>query len=82
MKMNIKQQIEEYRNLCEKFRKKKKYYQFFDLRQRHGVITVLWYGIHKDLTGTMDYLLRSSYKIFKRSEIQKEIEIMKQKLNE
>lgn len=78
----MENKINEYRSLSEQYRKKKKYYQFLDLRQKNGVITVLFYGIHKDKTSVTGHVLRSSFKIFKRSEIEKEIEIMKEKLNE
>lgn len=75
--------INEYRSLCELYRiKKKKEYQFFDLRQNKGIVTVLWYGIHKDKTATTKMVLRSKYKQFNKSLLQAEIVIMKLKLAE
>jgi len=77
----IEQQLAEYRLLCEQYRKKRKYYQFFDLRNKNGIITAFWYGIYKDQTNTETNVVRTAHKRFNKSEIEKEIQIITDKLN-
>ena len=78
----IERDLNEFRILCETYRKKRKHYQYLDLRQRKGIITVLWYGIPQDNISNAGYVMRSKYKMFKKTELKKEIELMENKLNE
>jgi hypothetical protein len=79
----MKELLDQFRILCEQYRiKKKNQYQYFDLRNRNGIITVIWYGIHKDETSVIGTVLRSKHKQFKKADLQTEIENLKNKLSE